>query len=322
MMNFDRILIDFEKLEPTAVILVVEDETQVRDSVRELIEETDYSVETAKASVQSLRQRGARTIVGLLHVSEGVTRATEIARALDDVDVLVLGHGSDDPAPRPTVMVGRTRIVYAGANGTHLGRIDARSFDAGGPTLEDRTLALTKSVPEQPGVGFLAVIEPELAKMATEKAAAAERRKKGQKEPEVYENWGYGSNGACGLCHTSELAQWKTTEHAHALDTLKKSGHDRDPACLGCHTTGYLQRGGTRFVETAVKQFSDVGCESCHGASVLHVRSIDKKKGTSRKVEPRVCFGCHTPDQNLGTLDYATALPSILGPGHGAVGDR
>jgi hypothetical protein len=99
---------------------------------------------------------------------------------------------------------------------------------------------------------------------------------------------------------------------------LKTNRHDRDPACLGCHTTGYLQPGGTQNVDTALQQFSEVGCESCHGPSARHVRSLDKKKGTSLKVDATVCLGCHTPDQNLGPFDYDAARRAILGPGHGA----
>ncbi len=114
------------------------------------------------------------------------------------------------------------------------------------------------------------------------------------------------------------MAQWKTTDHADAMATLKKKGHDHDPACIGCHTTGYLLPGGTRYVETAVEKFADVGCECCHGPSAPHVRSVDKKKGTSRKVGAEVCLGCHTPDQNVGAFDYDSAVASILGPGHGA----
>ncbi|HKQ70939.1 MAG TPA: hypothetical protein VJT73_16450 [Polyangiaceae bacterium] len=48
------------------------------------------------------------------------------------------------------------------------------------------------------------------------------------------------------------------------------------------------------------------------------MRSRNKRDGTSRKVDATVCLGCHTPDQNLGTFDYAVAVKAILGPGHGA----
>ena len=112
--------------------------------------------------------------------------------------------------------------------------------------------------------------------------------------------------------------QWKKTDHAHALATLHDNGHDRDLACVGCHTVGFLRPGGTRDWTTLTEQFANVGCESCHGASVVHVRSINKRKGTSRKVAAEVCLGCHTHNQNLGPFNYEAALKLILGPGHGA----
>jgi Cytochrome c554 and c-prime len=275
-------------------------------------------VEATRASVQSLRQRGVGLVVGLFHVAGGAARAEQIVGRTGDVDIVVLGHGSDDLAPRVSLVVGRTLIVYAGALGSNVGRIDVRSLDAGVPRFEDHSIALTRTIPDHLGVGLLPQIEPERARIAEEKAAAAERRKKGQKEPEVFESWTYASNAACALCHEAAIAYWKTTDHADAMATLKKKGHDSDPACIGCHMTGYLQPGGTRSIETARQQFADVGCECCHGPSALHVRSMDKKKGTSRKVEATVCFGCHTSDQNLGAFDYAAAVRSIVGPGHGA----
>jgi cytochrome c554/c'-like protein len=179
-------------------------------------------------------------------------------------------------------------------------------------------LAVSPSVPDQLGVGLLSRIDGERARIAAQKAAAAQRRQRGEKEPVEYESWTYASTASCAFCHQAAVAQWKTTDHARAMDTLKDAHRETDPACLGCHTTGYLQPGGTRSVETAADQFGDVGCECCHGPSAEHVRSVDKKKGTSRRVKTTVCFGCHTPDQSLGSFDYRAAMQSILGPGHGA----
>ena len=122
---------------------------------------------------------------------------------------------------------------------------------------------------------------------------------------------------ACGFCHEKQVAQWRTTDHANAFATLKKAKHDHDTACLGCHVLGFLQPGGTRDIVMVEGVFSDVGCEACHGPSAEHVRSVDKKKGTSRAVDPIVCLGCHTPDQNLGDFDPVAAKTEILGPGHG-----
>jgi 2',3'-cyclic-nucleotide 2'-phosphodiesterase (5'-nucleotidase family) len=276
------------------------------------------ALEAARERTKSLRERGAALVVGLFHVAGGASRARQIAEQAGGVDVVVLGHGSNDIAPSAFGAGSRPRIAYAGPFGSRVGRIDVRPSDAGASELDEHSLTLTAAVPDHPGVALLPRIDGERARIAEEKAAAAERRKKGQKEPEVYETWTYASNAACGMCHEAALAQWKTTDHADAIATLKKSSHDHDPACIGCHTTGYLQRGGTRNVETAIDQFANVGCETCHGPSAAHVRSVDKKRGTSRKVDPVICLGCHTPDQNLGTFDVTAALASIVGPGHGA----
>jgi hypothetical protein len=276
------------------------------------------AVEASRERARSLRERGASLVVGLFHLAGGAARAWQIAAQAGDLDVVVLGHGPNDNAPAGVTAGSRPRIEYAGPFGSRVGRIDIRSADAGPPALEPRSIALDGSLADHLGVGLLPQIDGERARIAREKAAAAERRKKGQKEPEVFETWTYASNAACGMCHEPAMAQWKTTDHAEAMATLKKNGHDRDPACIGCHTTGYLQRGGTHKVETATDQFADVGCETCHGPSASHVRSMDKKKGTSRKVDPLVCFGCHTPDQNVGSFDVTAAFASIVGPGHGA----
>jgi hypothetical protein len=65
-------------------------------------------------------------------------------------------------------------------------------------------------------------------------------------------------------------------------------------------------------------QFADIGCEGCHGPSVTHVRSEDKKRGTVRDPDPVTCLGCHTPDQNIGAFDPVAAMKEVVGPGHGA----
>ena len=37
----------------------------------------------------------------------------------------------------------------------------------------------------------------------------------------------------------------------------------------------------------------------------------------SNTVDPIVCLGCHTPDQNLGPFAVAAAMKEVVGPGHG-----
>jgi hypothetical protein len=150
--------------------------------------------------------------------------------------------------------------------------------------------------------------------------ADAKRKHVEIKLRDLYEIWDYGSTNACEYCHTKAVEQWKTTDHAHAFATLVKAKRDHDPACLGCHTVGFLQPGGTRDMPMARGQFATVGCEGCHGPSAAHVRAVDKKQGTVRAVDAVVCLGCHTPDQNVGPFDPVAAIKEILGPGHGAPG--
>lgn len=283
---------------------------------------TGDPVEAIRTSTQSLRARGARLIVGLFHVTGGLARTREIlAAAASDIDVVILGHGGEGLAPGTGIALGKTQIVHAGKLGAELGRLDVWGLAPGAARrYENQVYVLTNVIPEHVGVALIERVELEKIRSDAEQAAAELRRKNKQKDPpKVYENWTYASSTACAMCHKEATEQWNTTDHAQALATLKKNKHDREPACLGCHMTGYLQPGGTRSFETLMTYMANVGCESCHGPSVAHVRSPDKKHGTSRTVGPEVCLGCHTNDQNLGPFDYATAVKAILGPGHGAL---
>jgi len=220
--------------------------------------------------------------------------------------VIVLGHGGGDDvalAPRRR----RPVVAQAGPAGANLTRIDVRARGRG-LALDERTLSLTSDVPEQLGVGLLLWLD----------SAVVLRRPMGPFPPGGRgERWTYASNEACGFCHQTQMAQWATTAHAHAFATVKEARRGAAPECLGCHMTGFLRPGGTQFIETATEQFADVGCESCHGPSADHVASINKRRGTSRKVDVVVCFGCHTPDQSIEPFDVVAGMKDIVGPGHG-----
>jgi hypothetical protein len=286
--------------------------------------------QASRAAAAALRARGSQFLIAVIHADRGGARAQEILKAAGliggaaDVDVLVVGGGEGQSlpaAPSATALatkVSRPVLLHAGALGTTLGRLDVRWPAAGAPPrMDDRRLEVSGDVPEQWGVALIGrvvtthvVDNGRLANEMPPGATDQERR-------EAFENWTFGSTSACAACHQRQEAQWQTTDHAHALETLTTKGHDREPGCLGCHMTGFLAPGGTRNLKTVKTFFPNVGCESCHGPSVEHVRALDKRIGTSRKVDAMVCLGCHTPDQNLGPFDFAAALKEVLGPGHG-----
>jgi hypothetical protein len=82
----------------------------------------------------------------------------------------------------------------------------------------------------------------------------------------------------CLTCHANAADVWKSSAHSHAYATLVKKGKESDPACLRCHTTGFLLTGGFRpDLEPAKRaHLTDVGCETCHGPGSLHVDGHNK----------------------------------------------
>jgi hypothetical protein len=130
----------------------------------------------------------------------------------------------------------------------------------------------------------------------------------------------YLGTAACGGCHAPALAFWKTTKHARALAALARVGRNRDPSCVGCHVTGYLQPGGFSLGtggHPGPATMENVGCEACHGPGQAHPQAADKTKGTARAVPETVCLGCHTRDVTGGDFDYARFAAAVVGPGHG-----
>ncbi len=78
----------------------------------------------------------------------------------------------------------------------------------------------------------------------------------------------------CGNCHAGEQADWETTKHADAYDTLVQSGHAQD-FCFECHTVSDAGNdidtpAGWNAVQDAA--YHDVQCESCHGPGNEHVQ--------------------------------------------------
>jgi Cytochrome c554 and c-prime len=206
-----------------------------------------------------------------------------------------------------------------------------------GSWYEGQIIPLDEAIPDQSGVAMLtAAYNVESARRATaglpvgvalrDPAAprpaggpdAARPGDAGQVKPTRY-----AGTSLCSSCHPKEAAFFATTKHAGALATLanlprsKGGPRDHDPACVGCHSTGFMLPGGTWSIEVASTRLRDVGCESCHGPSLGHISLADKKQTTHRDVPETVCRGCHTPDRTNGEFEYGAFKKAILGPGHG-----
>lgn len=104
----------------------------------------------------------------------------------------------------------------------------------------------------------------------------------------------YAGSQACVECHESVHRVESDTAHTHALDTLKRIGQDKNPACLPCHTVGYGLPTG--FVsETATPHLAGVQCENCHGPAANHAANeLDVAARPRAELASQVCGGCHT----------------------------
>ncbi|WP_338023536.1 multiheme c-type cytochrome [Archangium primigenium] len=122
-------------------------------------------------------------------------------------------------------------------------------------------------------------------------------------------------NAACAECHAETLPVWEGSKHHQAWKTLEDVGKQFHLNCTGCHVTGWQQPGGVcRLDKVAGRE--NVGCESCHGPGSLHVEDPSPTNVIAQPGQT-VCVTCHNPE-NSPHFDFATYLPKVLGPGHGA----
>ena len=343
-------------------------------------------VAAARDEVTSLRARGARIIVALVHVGDGETNR-KLVKAVPGIDWAVLGHSG--MTLEPPEKVGGAHMLEATTKGKNVGRLDLHVVDdkltftdrgergevetiladhrnqlteydkrlgetdpatmrdyyqqrrkeieaaiaretallqslpatITGSWFENRIIPLDASTPDQPGVAILvaAYNKESEARAAAGKPVGLgtmDHRPKAADTVAPPAGGGYTGTAVCGGCHAPALAFWKTTKHARALSALERVGRDKDPTCVGCHVTGYLQPGGPRDIADARARFANVGCESCHGPGSKHGAAADKRGTQARAVPEATCRGCHTADVTNGEFDYRKFVQAIVGPGH------
>jgi 2',3'-cyclic-nucleotide 2'-phosphodiesterase (5'-nucleotidase family) len=272
----------------------------------------------AQGAASVLREKGAQAVIGLFHVSDGPGEARQLARQVEGLDVLVLGHNAGKRNQR--LRGGGTNIAFVEADrrGRLIGQLDIYVDEKILFRQEYHRMDSTVASDEETVALIKPYVEESKKRIARKQPVGFTARAgtRGELASADQEKWTYASNAACNLCHKEATAHFATTSHAAAMTTLEQRGRQRDPECLRCHSTGFDRPGGTRNLATAASFFGAVGCESCHGPSAAHVRA-QNKTGTRRQVPESVCSECHTKEQSPEPLDYAKAMKEILGPGHG-----
>ena len=106
----------------------------------------------------------------------------------------------------------------------------------------------------------------------------------------------------CGNCHVGHQADWVSTKHAGAYQSLAGITPAPPATCAGCHTVNERGNNLTGLVGWDAMQndgYKDVQCESCHGPGTQHVQAPEDR---SKWPLPRIgmtlatasCASCHT----------------------------
>lgn len=215
--------------------------------------------------------------------------ATQYARKTNGSGTLVYQSAVASEKPE---MVGKWALVSPGVKGKSLLRLGMR----GAVATSVQNIELTPQFSDD--TGAKQILAYYLRRVDQENLLEAVPRR------ESAESAG---TGLCMTCHTAPGKVWQKSEHAHALATLEKEGHGRDPDCVACHVVGLDSTAGFRDRETT-PQLADVGCESCHGPGRKHATSPERS--TMPKVGEKSCLPCHTPE-NSPRFDYPSYWEKI-----------
>ena len=120
----------------------------------------------------------------------------------------------------------------------------------------------------------------------------------------------YAGSDVCVGCHQAEHAQWSTTPHARAWQTLVREQRHLDLDCYGCHATGVGQPGGPASPSRVVGM-RDVQCEACHGPARAHSQRPMSVKPV-RDPEVATCERCHDGDKDGGRFEKGAYWPKVL----------
>lgn len=256
----------------------------------------------AKRTVAELRQKGANVVVLLSQL--GKVESEDLVTAVDGIDAVIVGRNV--PMLQKGRTIKNTVACYGGEQGQYIGRtiltLNAQHRMASG---DNEMFVLGPEVGEKAEVaqlvkGFEDSFNEKARKDEKEKAAQAETAKSAEASPDHFLG-----QEMCGRCHAAQVAQWKTTKHAQAWQTLLDEKKQDSVECVKCHTVGYKQAGG--FMSAALTPaLVNVQCETCHGMGTQH-EAFTKQP---RKITAQTCLPCHTTDRSPN-FKFEEALPKV-----------
>jgi hypothetical protein len=211
-----------------------------------------------------------------------------------EVDLVVLGHNTGSSSASEPVYIGAVPVYSATSQGQHIGNLRL-SLDTD-MTIADssnKVRFLGTDVPDDPEVtAMVDAFEEENRKLQKILFAKAQL-KASQSSGEAAEI--YLGVGSCMSCHPDAFEKYTHTAHARAYKTLSSQFVHRDANCVGCHVTGWGERGGFSGIRRLGSPIDliDVQCEACHGPGAEHSRD-----GRYSQTALDSCVKCHNEEQD------------------------
>ncbi len=184
--------------------------------------------------------------------------------------------------------IGKTLIVSAAPRAQWLGVVRVKFQGKKVAELVDESVALDSAVPD----------EPDMLAFVTQ-----QRRAASQSIRRVTATTSLVGTTECKTCHAGQVEKWRTTRHAHALESLKETEFIDE--CLVCHSTSFRHR----QVLAINGPFVGVECVTCHLGAQQHAR--DPKLPANLKPLPAaMCMQCHN-EKHDPKFDFKTYWPQI-----------
>ncbi len=265
-------------------------------------------VPAATRAVAEMKKKGAQVII--LLSSLGKVESEDLVTTVDGIDVLIAGRNV--PVLQKGRMIKNTIACYGGEQGQHIGRTVV-TLDAAKKmqSADNDVFVLGPEVGEKPEIlqlikSFNDAFNDKMRKLEKERAAQAQLQTGGESGGQKQSVDHFVGVEVCQRCHMPEYAQWLTTDHSKAFQTLVDAKKESTPECITCHVVGYKQAGGFQTSDDAVK-LGNVQCENCHGMGTQH----EAMPASPQKITEATCKTCHTLT-NSPLFDFAIYQPHIV----------
>lgn len=288
------------------IVALISPDTRVRSaSTADTLNALTWAIEDPEAWARRIVpevRRHCDVVLLLAHMDLGV--AERIARNVEGIDVVVVGHQIRSAPIGEPRRVGHTVVLRATSRGQNIGvatlRLDRRGRLR---DVRNRIHHLGADYPDDPDmarrVARFEEVNRRQQKVLYARAQLRAARNTGEGR--------YVGLGACADCHADAFDVYTRTAHARAFRSIAAGFHQRDGNCIGCHVTGWRDRGGYAGIRLrgAPIDLVDVQCEACHGPGAEHSRD-----GRYAERAREACVRCHTPDEDPD-FDFERDWPKV-----------